>query len=422
MKRLVALIICMVTVVGVLGSALCYGAGEKDAVPLSLAFQIVSSREPMAKNVVSEDVIKFSVRDFSVALGKDDFKYLVITELPAFSTGQLLLGELPVSCGQRITYSSIDSLTFSPNNNVKEASFSFRADDCEYDKECRLYFLDTTNYSPVSNGCNESFFTVTTFKNIKVCARMVIDDPENDDIRYEIVSYPQNGLLKFVDRTSGDYEYTPIKNFVGDDSFSYRAVDKYGNRSAVITVNIDVKRSKHGTVFTDMVNSSAHYGAILLSDKNIMSTFKTAEGVSFMPEVEVTKGEFILYAMKTLGIEPDSDYTDVVMAEIPNEYRPYVNAANKIGAIYEEIDEFDYSSCITRSEACYILNSMMNNGVMKSETVFADGEKIPEYAYDSLQAMAQMNILPVSFGKAEPDKLLDRAECARILSSLLMRT
>lgn len=421
MKRLIAVMICIITVAGMFSPALCYGAGEKDSVPLSLALQIISSKEPMVKSVVSENITKFSVKDFSVALGKDDFKYLVITELPAFSTGQLYLGELPVSIGQKITYSSLDDLTFVPNNNVKESSFSFRADDCEYNKECKLYFLDSINYSPVSNGCDESFFTVTTFKNIKVCGRMVIDDPENDDIRYEIVAYPQNGLLKLLDRTSGDYEYTPIKNYIGDDSFSYRAIDKYGNRSAVIKVNVEVKRSKYGRVFTDMVNSAEHYGAILLSDKNIMPTFKTAEGLSFMPEVEVTKGEFILYAMKALDIEPDNDYTDVIMADIPNEYRPYVNAANKIGAIYEDIDKFDYSGYITRSEACYILDSLMNIGVMKSEMVFADAEQIPEYAYDSLQTMAQMNILPVSFGKAEPDKLLDRAECARILSLLLMR-
>jgi hypothetical protein len=109
------------------------------------------------------------------------------------------------------------------------------------------------------------------------------------------------------------------------------------------------------------------------------------------------------------------------MVSFPSEMRPYINAANQLGAIYGDIDSFDFSSAITRSEACYILAALLDAEKMKSETVFADGDDIPEYAYDCVQTMAQMNIISVNFGNAEPDKCIDRAECARILGALISR-
>ena len=421
MKRLIAFFMCFMLISALFIPCEEYNAATSKNEPLSPALQIISNREPMAKSVVGESEIRFSERDFLLACGNSDMDYIIITELPSFSMGQLYLGELLVSFGQKIAMSSIDLLSFVPNKNVNEASFTFMAENSEYEKKCNLFFLDSANYSPVSAECDESFFSLQTYKNVKIGGRMVIDDPENDEVRFEIVSYPKNGLLTFLDRNSGDYEYTPVKNFTGDDSFKYAAIDKYGNRSAVITVDIEVKASKYGRIYTDMVNSTAHYGAIYLTDRKIMSAYEDESGSVFMPDLAVSKGEFVFYVMKALKIKPSNNYTDVVMASIPSEYRPYINAANQMGAIYEDISDFDFSASLTRSEACYIIGALLDIGKMKSETVFADGDKIPEYAYDSLQVMAQLNIISVNYGNAEPDKCLDRAECARILSALMLR-
>lgn len=420
MKKITAFILCFIMIGAAAMSNEHFFAKNDGKEMLSIAFQIISGREPMAKSVVGDETIAFTARDFTLSIGAS-VDFVTITSLPAYSTGCLFLGDLNVSEGQRINMSSIDQLRFVANKGVKEASFCFSADDGVYEKECRLFFLDGSNYSPVSLGCDESFFSLCTYKNVTIGGRMVADDPENDEVRFEIVSYPKNGLLKVLDRYSGDYEYTPVKNFTGDDSFKYRAVDKYGNRSAVISVSIDVKRSRQGVIFKDMVYSPLHYGAILMTDKGIMTAYESADGMVFMPDIEVSKGEFITYAMKALNIEPNYSYKDVVMANIPTEYRPYINAADQKGAIYSNIEDFDHSVGISRSEACYILSALMDAGIMKTEAVFADGDKIPEYAYNSVQAMAQMNIVPVENGKAEPQKLITRAECARILSAIISR-
>lgn len=105
-----------------------------------------------------------------------------------------------------------------------------------------------------------------TYKNIAVFGNMIADDPEDDILKYEIVSYPKKGILSVTDKYTGEFIYTPTKNYTGKDSFTYTVTDAYGNRSDVIRMDIKISRSEHGTVFDDLIGQNCHNSAIMLSD------------------------------------------------------------------------------------------------------------------------------------------------------------
>ena len=52
-----------------------------------------------------------------------------------------------------------------------------------------------------------------------------------DEISFEVVKYPDNGMITMFDRESGEFRYTPSKDHTGKDSFEYVVRDKYGNNA-----------------------------------------------------------------------------------------------------------------------------------------------------------------------------------------------
>ena len=80
--------------------------------------------------------------------------------------------------------------------------------------------------------------------------------PANEDqtLTIEVVSQPQHGAVTLVNSNTL-VQYTPVGNYFGPDSFTYRAVDSLGAKSEVKTVSITVtnkndadpaERSGHG--------------------------------------------------------------------------------------------------------------------------------------------------------------------------------
>src|SRR5216117_1057216 len=64
-------------------------------------------------------------------------------------------------------------------------------------------------------------------------------DADGDALTAVLVSGPTNALA-FTLNPDGSFSYTPAPNYVGPDSFTYRANDGLTN-SAVVTVNLTVK-------------------------------------------------------------------------------------------------------------------------------------------------------------------------------------
>ena len=119
------------------------------------------------------------------------------------------------------------------------------------------------------NGCNAIESDLETYNNgaannLPVAQNLLIDaeqnnniigtfnatDADGDKLIYSTVQQASNGLVKV--NSNGTYTYTPNNGFVGNDSFTYKSNDGYGN-SNIATVNVVVHPFNHPPVSTDMV-------------------------------------------------------------------------------------------------------------------------------------------------------------------------
>jgi len=130
-----------------------------------------------------------------------------------------------------ITLNSDCSFTYVPDLNYEGPDeFTFLVSD-------GFYFSDPTSVSIIVSHVNDPPVTAdvstTIYQNQTASITLPVTDLDVGDIFiYEIVTPPANGTLS---TTGGVTTYTPVANFVGSDSFTYRVFDdtEYSNVSTV---------------------------------------------------------------------------------------------------------------------------------------------------------------------------------------------
>jgi len=236
-------------------------SAKSNTPPVSPALEHISQRTlTLTKSCLKNNEISFTAKDFEDALGVKRLESVTVVSLPLVTEGRLMLSSLEVMRGQTISHSNLGKLRFVPNpaNNrseTQEASFTFvgtsSAGSGSYEVACNMYVLDELNFAPTAASVDESALCWSTQKEIPVWGTLRAHDPEGDEVRYEIVSYPKKGVLSM--RTDfGDYIYTPVDGYTGKDSFSYAAYDKYGNRSEDVTVTLDISKRACDVEYGDM--------------------------------------------------------------------------------------------------------------------------------------------------------------------------
>jgi hypothetical protein len=131
-------------------------------------------------------------------------------------------------------------LTYKPNKDfVGQDSFTFKAtDDKGSESNIATVTIDVkaANQAPVSEDQS-----VSVDKNKLLDITLVAKDGEGNPIQFALEAQPANGDLSNFDASQGTATYKPNKDFVGQDSFTFKATDDKGSESNIATVTIDVK-------------------------------------------------------------------------------------------------------------------------------------------------------------------------------------
>lgn len=427
MKKSGMIVLAALTVsltAAVMGVVTAAESGIEQA-PVSPALSILARGLGTVKSGLCGNDVRFCAADFADALGVDSIGKAVITSLPEASAGKLMLGSLEVMKNQTVSAENLSALRFVPSDKAeKDCSFTVRTGkDYEYDLKCTVRMTKDINRAPVSEGKQPS---AATYKNIAITGKMTAADPEGDELTYEIVSGTEKGLLVLNDR-SGGYTYTPMKNYTGKDSFSYRATDAYGNRSEIITVGITVSRSDNGTVFEDMIGNPAHYAAITLSDAGIMTGGEVNGSLLFDPQGKVSRAQFLALAMKTAGCDVSGIGQGTVSvfaddSDIPAEYRPYVITAYNEGMITVSAgngkENFDPRGNITVSDALVMLDGILKTEKLAVKPVFAGSESLKGEIADVVSGLYAAGIIDSAENLSAE---LTRADAAMLLCRALGR-
>ena len=401
---------------------LTVSAAEK----LSPAIDVIANDFSMVKaSVMQNGELIFDVGDFDNAIGAS-VQSITVTSLPDKSIGRLMLDNLYVVEKQVIYREDFSMLRFVQKSEESEgAVFKFKPNANEYEIECSLKALKNVNLPPVAtNGVS-----VSTWTNSNVSSFGVLNgyDPDGDGLRFEVVSYPQKGLIAITNIETGDYIYTPYEDATGTDAFSYRVRDEYGNYSETCVVKMKIEKLKTSLVFNDLENDSCLNAVIALYENEIMTFKPNANGsFDFRPNEEITREEFIVLVMKAMGADKAPTIQATRFADdkdISPEYKGYLESAFSLGIIKGKNESdgvhINPKESITVSEAAKIINRIIGAKIGASTTVFADADEIPTDALNDVTSLTELGIIVKTNGKISPNSFLTREQTAKILMSLL---
>jgi hypothetical protein len=152
----------------------------------------------------------------------------------------------------------------------------------------------------------------------------------------------------------GSFTYTPKRNKVGVDSFTYTATDPAGKVSREATVTIQILKPTDDARYLD----TAQFEAEWLRHTGIFQGEKLGNSLCFQPEKPVSRGEFITMAMKLFS---DGAGAETLNESVPKWLQPYYAAAVRSGLVAGlETGHFAYDRPITGEAAALMLQNALD--------------------------------------------------------------
>lgn len=325
----------------VLTLALCLGAGAAKAA-----------------EVECDSVYCFSSLDFSE---NPELAGVCITQLPDSRMGTVMLGSRVVRSGDILTAQQLSQLTFVPlkteaDQEVTITYLPIYENRVETAATVTISIFGKKDQPPVAEDS-----TLETYKNLPNQGKLCAHDPEGGALKFTITRGPKRGEVTV--QNDGTFTYTPKKNKVGTDSFTYTVTDEAGNVSREATVTIEVLKVKNATTYSDTLGMDCRFAAEWLKNTGRF-TGETINGQTcFQPDKTMTRGEFTALLVQTLGISVDEDASYTGFSDnCPSWLRPYLAAALRSGltAGWPHGDKFGAEEPITGAEAALLIQNALD--------------------------------------------------------------
>ena len=362
----------------------------------------VLSIPAQAAETDSDQVYCFTAEDFSP---DEPLVGICITGLPESRTGTVFLGSRVVQPGDILTAEQVEKLTFSPIRS-------------EFDSAAQVSYLPiydgrvapSATMTIAIRGKEDKAptaqdFSIETYKNLPVENRLKSHDPEGEALTYTVLRQPRRGTVEI--HADGSFTYTPKKNKVGVDSFTYPATDPAGKVSREATVTIQIMKPTDDARYTD----TAQFEAEWLRHTGLFEGEKLGKQLCFQPEKAVTRGEFLAMVTKLLG--SDAAGTETLNESIPSWLQPYYAAALRSGFMTNFPTE-DLNAPISSQEAAVLLQNALEldvgRGLAPAETdECLSSDEAPTYGKEALAVMNENGLLLCT------GDTLTRAEVATLL-------
>lgn len=375
-----------------------------------------------AKSDGQSCVIRFTREDFTARLqGKESLSAIVISALP--EEGSLCLAGQPLEIGEAVDASMLSALTYAPETEAEvHTSFSFLPVFSESGAAARTVTVSLNNSDLQNSPPVAVDLEYEIYADLTLCGALKAMDPDGDPCTFEIVTQGKRGTAEITDM--GFCYHCNGKS--GRDSFTYVAIDPYGNRSEEATVRISViKRSgKACFAYTDMAGESAHYAALKLREAGVFSGETLGSESFFCPDKPVTRAEFLTLAASVADLPLPTAAVSTGLADhetIPVWAQSYVAAAITSGAV-EGIQDglgnrtFCADRAITRGEAAAILTRLLSLPRDGRQAAFADSDDIPAWAAQAVSSANAAGILSVfSDGTVRCGAAVTRSDAAVML-------
>ena len=367
-----------------------------------------------AVEVVCDDVYCFQSADFSA---DDSLAGICITQLPDSDAGTVMLGSRVLRPGDILTAEQLSQMTFVPlltetDQDAQVTYLPIYEDRVEPAVAMTIAVRGKEDKAPVAED-----MAMETYKNLPNEGKLKVTDPEGQKLTYTVTRQPKRGTLSL--REDGTFTYTPKKNKVGTDSFTYTATDPAGKVSREATVTIEILKPTDSKQYTDTVGTSCRFAAEWMKNTGLFVGEQVGGTHCFQPEKTVSRGEFLTMLVKSLDIPAQEDVTHTGFTdETPDWLKPYLAAALRSGITtgWPTGEVFGASDAITGAEAALLVQNALDLTVPTVSAGKDEASDLPVWALTAITAMADNGITVTTDS-------LTRAEAAELLYqvSLLSR-
>ena len=363
-------------------------------------YMLLSAGAVSAAEVECDDVYCFVPEDFGEFLSG-----ICITDLP--NGGALMLGSRVLQPGDILTADQLAQVTFHPMVTQEDVTASMTylpiyENHVDASTTMTLGIRGREDKAPVAEDS-----AMETYKNIPNGAALKANDPEGQALTYTVVRQPRRGTVEIG--ADGSFTYTPKKNKVGVDSFTYTAADPAGNVSREATVTVRILKPTDAAQYHDMADSGSRFEAEWLRNTGIFTGETLGGQQCFQPEKTVTQGQFLAMVTQLLEIPAATEHAHLA-EDAPLWLKPYLTAALRAGLLagWPEAQPFSPEAPVTGAQAAVILQNALELPV-SMETVELEAAEPPTWEEMALHAMAENGLELVS------DQALSRAETAKLL-------
>ena len=357
----------------------------------------------LAAEVDCDSVYCFSGADF-----QEEVVGICVTDLPDPSAGTVLLGTRVVRPGDILTAEQLSMLTFSPlwTQEDRSATVSYLPifeNRVAGEATTTISIHGKQDKAPIAEDS-----AMETYKNLENGGKLKVSDPEGQKLTFTVTRQPKRGDLEL--REDGTFTYTPKKNKVGVDSFTYTATDPAGNVSREATVTIQIIKPTDAAMYTDTAGTDCQFTAEWLKNTGIFAGEQVGNDCCFNPDRTVTRGEFLVMTMKALGLAGDENAESTGFEDqCPGWLKPYLAAAQRSGLVRgyatETGAEFRANDPITGAEAA----SMVSLALELPSSVISEDRELPVWA---ATALATVNDSGIAFSNTDT---VTRAQAANAL-------
>lgn len=292
----------------------------------------------------------------------------------------------------------------------------------------------------------DSEFTIEMNDSLEAAFEVVVSGDET--FNFVIITEPSHGIVSQETISEPIFTYTPVPDFVGNDSFTFRleSGDLYSN---VGTISITVRGSSEPIIpfyYEDMQDHWANYSASHLAARGIIIGEEINDNFYYCPDKTMTRAEFLLFILSILDIDDSDavtladisgdsitsgDSTKIKFAdenEIPSWLLPKVELAYTMkiisGVSKDNSLYFNPNAWITRGEAFVMINNALLVKTKMTNTNeklnYTDSTSIPSWALQSIKNLTAYQIIQGDSNNAiNSSKTTTRGEAAELCFKLL---
>ena len=339
----------------------------------------------VAPEVDSDAVYCFTGEEFSQE--EEAVVGVCIMDLPDPAAGTVLLGNRVLRPGDILTAEQLTRLTFRPLRTEEDtqAAISYLPiyeNRVEKEAVMTIGIRGKEDKAPVAQDSS-----VETYKNLPNEGKLKVADPEGQALTITVVRGPKRGSVEVT--ADGNFTYTPKKNKVGVESFTYTATDPAGNVSRVATVTVQILKPTDARQYTDTVGESCRFEAEWMRTTGLFVGEQVGGNACFYPGKTVSRQEFLAMVVNVLDIPMEDTETVRLPENTPQWLKPYLAAAQRSGLTANWQTSGAMDEPITGAEVAVILQNALDLTATTAALEAEAQEDVPTWAAASLTVLAE---------------------------------